>query len=167
MTTKMETKKQNPDDYMSPKCIFEEIIEYIPKDKVISMPFFGDGTAGKHMTDLGFNVIHQDEDFFETDRGEMVLDNPPFSLRQRIIEELIFRDKPFMLILPISTITNVYFKDFNIDVQLIIPAKRTKFISYDKETKTIDENWKKKSFSQNAVWICWKMNFDKDIIQLR
>ena len=36
-------------------------------NKKISMPFYCDGTCGTDMTKLGFDVIHKDEDFFNSD----------------------------------------------------------------------------------------------------
>ena len=51
------------DDYMTPKYAWENIIDYIPKDKVIWEPFFGDGQSGEDLKSLGFEVIHEPEDF--------------------------------------------------------------------------------------------------------
>ena len=47
---------------------------------------------------IGFDVIHQPEDFWSNDHGDIVLDNPPFEKKKEIITELIRRGKPFMLI---------------------------------------------------------------------
>ena len=67
---------------MTPKYVFEEIKEYIPRGKTIWMPFYGDGKAGQHMKELGFDVIHQPEDFWSYDRGDIVVDNPPFEKKK-------------------------------------------------------------------------------------
>lgn len=153
-------------DFMTPKYLFEEIKHLIPKDKIISLPFYGDGKAGEYMKELGFNVIHKQEDFFENDRGDLVIDNPPFHIKGKIIEKLIERDKPFMLIVPVSTMCYKYSKILKDHLQICIPNSRPKFIYYDKRTKKLDENWKKKNSAFDCVWICWKMNFEKDIIFL-
>ena len=50
------------DDYMTPRYAWEDIKEYIPSDKVIWEAFYGDGTSGTILEDLGFNVIHQEID---------------------------------------------------------------------------------------------------------
>ena len=89
---------------MTPKYVFEEIKEYIPRGKTIWMPFYGDGKAGQYMKELGFDVIHQPEDFWSNDHGDIVVDNPPFEKKKEIITELIRRGKPFMLIVPCNTI---------------------------------------------------------------
>jgi hypothetical protein len=150
-------------DFMTPKYIFEEIKDLIPKDKTISMPFYGDGKCGTYMKELGFKVIHQQEDFFENDRGELVIDNPPYEIKGKIIEELVKRNKPFMLIVPVSTMCYNYSKILSEHFQLCIPKKRPKYIYYDKKTKKLDPNWKKKNAAFDSVWICWKMNLEHDI----
>ena len=68
------------DDYMTPKHAWEDIAEYIPKDKIIWEAFYGDGASGNHLLDLGCQeVIHRDVDFYENDLGEVILSNPPFT----------------------------------------------------------------------------------------
>ena len=67
------------DDYMTPKSAWENIKDFIPKDKEIWEAFYGDGESGKYLTDLGFKTIHENIDFFENDKGEIVVSNPPFA----------------------------------------------------------------------------------------
>ena len=166
MATYKDYNPSKNNDFMSPKSLFEEIKEYIPNDKIISMPFYGDGMIGKYMTEMGFTVIHKQEDFFKFDRGDIVVDNPPFEFKKEIITELIKRDKPFMLIMPVSTLCYKYSKVLKDNLQIIIPKKRPKFISYDKKTKKLDANWKKKSCAFDSIWFCYKMNLKQDIILL-
>ena len=52
------------DDYMTPKYAWENIIDYIPHDKVIWEAFYGDGKSGSYLKDMGYNVIHEKIDFF-------------------------------------------------------------------------------------------------------
>tara|TARA_R110000824_G_scaffold36003_1_gene112184 strand:- start:260 stop:451 length:192 start_codon:yes stop_codon:yes gene_type:complete len=52
--------KNKCDDYMTPKSAWEAIDEYIPKDKVIWEAFKGDGKSGEYLTELGCEVIHND-----------------------------------------------------------------------------------------------------------
>ena len=42
------------DDYMTPKMAWENIKEYIPKDKVLWECFYGDGNSGQYLKDIGF-----------------------------------------------------------------------------------------------------------------
>jgi hypothetical protein len=59
-----KTFKKN-DDYMTPKYAWENIKDLIPKDKIIWEAFYGDGKSGDYLTELGFEVIHKEIDFFE------------------------------------------------------------------------------------------------------
>ncbi len=63
------------DDYMTPKIAWENIKEYIPSDKVIWEAFYGDGESGKDLTELGFNTIHEEVDFFKNNlsSGEIII----------------------------------------------------------------------------------------------
>ena len=155
------------DDYMTPKYAWENIKDYIPKDKKIWEAFYGDGESGKYLTELGFETIHQEEDFFENNRGDVVVSNPPFSLSKEVFARLVELDKPFILILPSSKINTQYFRKLfskNEDkIQIIIPRKRIHF------HKLIDgktpENWKN-ACNFDCFYYCWKIGLERDIIWL-
>ena len=116
------------DDYMTPKYAWENIKDYIPKDKVIWEAFFGDGTSGKYLRELGYNVIHEPIDFFENDKGDIVVSNPPFSKSKEVLTRLKILNKPFIVLFPSSKINTQYvrnlFKDTEDKLQIIIPKKR-------------------------------------------
>lgn len=149
------------DDYMTPKRAWELIKEYIPSDKIIWEAFYGDGKSGKYLQDLGFNVIHKEEDFFENDYGDIVVSNPPFSMKKEIIKELVKREKPFILIMPQNAINNNYIRDLIGDeLQIIIPYRRIHFYKDGNE-----ETPKKCNF--DCFYFCYKMNLYQDIIYLK
>ena len=151
-------------DYMTPKYAWENIKEYIPKDKIIWEAFYGDGKSGEYLTELGFQVIHKDIDFFENDLGDIIVSNPPFSDAKKVLQRLKVIDKPFILILPVSKITTQYFKEWKDKIQIIIPSNRIHF------TKFIDgkvpENWKN-ACNFDCFYYCYKMDLPKDIIWLK
>jgi hypothetical protein len=150
------------DDYMTPKYALENIKEFIPKDKVIWEAFYGDGKSGKYLQELGFDVIHNDDDFFENNNGDVVVSNPPFSKAKEILARLVELNKPFILILPSSKINTQYvrnlFKDQDDKLQIIIPRKRIQFIKNGNELNN------KCNF--DCFYYCWKMNLNRDIIWL-
>ena len=150
------------DDYMTPKCAWENIKQYIPKEKEIWEAFMGDGKSGLYLEELGFNVIHNDNDFFESDEGDVIVSNPPFSKCKEIIPRLKALDKPFILILPCSKISTQYFrenfKDSDTPLQIIIPRKRIQFIKNGNELQN------KCNF--DCFYYCYKMNLPRDIIWL-
>ena len=152
------------DDYMTPKYAWENIKQYIPKDKVIWESFYGDGESGKYLTEMGFNVIHEPIDFFEEDEGEIIISNPPFSQSKEIMKRLAELDKPFIIILPSSKINTSYMREHfkNKCLQIIIPRKRIQFVKI-LNGKTTDQ---KNACNFDCFYYCYKMNFKNDITWL-
>jgi hypothetical protein len=152
---------------MTPKYAWENIQHLIPKDKDIWEAFYGDGKSGEYLRELGFNVIHDKDDFFENNKGDVVVSNPPFSKSKEVLTKLVELNKPFILILPCSRINTQYtrqlFKNENDKLQIIIPKKRIQF------EKNIDgkipDNWKS-ACNFDCFYFCWKINLDRDIIWL-
>ena len=102
----------NHDDYMTPKSAWQNIAEYIPKDKQIWEAFYGDGTSAENLKELGFDVVSEPIDFYKEDRGEIIVTNPPFSDCKNVFERLAILDKPFIMILPVSKMNTNYFRDW-------------------------------------------------------
>ena len=146
------------DDYMTPYSAWENIKEFIPVDKEIWEPFFGDGKSGKYLKDLGFKVIHKKIDFFKHNKGDIVVSNPPFSLVPDILKRLVELDKPFILIMPLSKINTQYFRKLFSNsqdpIKIIIPRRRIQFIKDGKDLKN------KCNF--DCFYYCWKIETLKD-----
>lgn len=146
------------DDYFTPKSVWESIKHLIPRNKVIWEAFYGDGKSGQFLKELGFDVIHEPIDFFKHNLGDIVVSNPPFSLKMKILKRLKELDKPFMLILPANTLgTKTLQETFGNEIQVIIPKGRISFIKKGKQT--------------DSVWFasfiyCYKCNLPKDLIFL-
>lgn len=148
------------DDYMTPKYAWENIKEYIPRDKVIWEAFYGDGKSGEYLKELGFNVIHNKDDFFESNYGDIIISNPCFSKKKEIFIRLKKLDKPFIIICPQNSINNNYIKElFENNLQIIIPRKRIQFV------KNGDNDIIKKC-NFDCFYFCYKMNLNRDIIFL-
>ena len=153
------------DDYMTPKYAWEDIVEHIPKGKIVWECFFGDGASGKYLTELGFDVIHEPIDFFEEDKGDIIVSNPPFSKSKAVVKRLKELDKPFIIIMPSSKINTSYFRENFKDcgLQIIIPRKRIHFL------KQIDgkpvEGWKN-ACNFDCFYYCYKIGLKKDIVWL-
>lgn len=155
------------DDYMTPKYAWENILHLIPKDKIIWEAFYGDGTSGNYLHELGLNVIHEPIDFFEEepDKWDLIVSNPPFSKSKEVLKRLKQFDKPFVLILPSSKINTSYIRTnyMNTELQIIIPRKRIHFI------KIIDgvvPDGLKNACNFDCFYYCYKMGFEKDITWL-
>ena len=138
------------DDYMTPKYAWENILSYIPKDKIIWECFYGDGKSGDYLKELNLNVFHEPIDFFteEPIQWDCIISNPPFSKTKEILNRLVELDKPFILILPSSKINTQYvrnlFKNEKNKLQIIIPRKR---IHFEKKTINNKFRWRKKGLT--------------------
>lgn len=156
------------DDYMTPLSAWENIKQFIPKDKLIWESFYGNGESGNHLTTLGFNVIHEDIDFFENDLGEIVVSNPPFTKISEVLQRLKAIEKPFILIMPSSKINTQYFRKLFCDdddaIQIIIPRKRIQFEKLVNGEKVKEQ---KMACNFDCFYYCWKMNLERDIIWLK
>lgn len=147
------------DDYMTPKSAWENIKDYIPKDKVIWEAFYGDGKSGEYLTELGFNVIHEKIDFFENDLGDIIVSNPPFSDKNKTMNRLKELDKPFIILLPQPAINTTSIRElFKDELQIIIPRKRIQFIKNGNELQN------KCNF--DCFYYCYKIGLERDIIWL-
>ena len=82
------TKDKDSDNYTSDKNAWEIIKKYIPTDKIIWSPFFSDGKQKKYFKELGFDIIHKDEDFFSyTPEYDLIVDNIPFSKNKDMVKD--------------------------------------------------------------------------------
>jgi len=155
------TCREKNDDYETPKEAFELLLPYIDTSNIIYEPFYCEGLSGQYLTELGYNVIHKNEDFYENwskYNFDIIITNPPYSSKVHVFKELYKIDKPFALLTPVSTISKLFLKkifgkDIN-KIQLIIPNKRIHFIKNGEQT---NRNW------YDTVFLCYKLNLDKDI----
>ena len=154
MATYSQYQPQKHDNFKTPIEVWNNIKQYIPKDKKIWCPFYFNGEHT--LKDLGFDIIHENEDFFENNKGDIIIDNPPFSIKKQVLEYCLKIDKPFILIMPSSTINYQYFRIFkDKNIQIIIPPKRYNFMKSKKSSATFD-----------TLYFCYKINLNKDIIFL-
>ncbi len=156
------------DDYMTPKSAWEDIKEFIPKNKILWEAFYGNGDSGRYLRELGFDVIQQDIDFFNNDKGDVIISNPPFSKTKEVLTRMLVLDKPFILIMPSSKINTQYFKKLFSEnenkIQIIIPKHRIHFVKLVNGEKPKD--WKNACYF-DCFYYCWKMNLPEDILFLQ
>ena len=146
------------DDYMTPKATWETIKHLIPTDKVIWEAFYGDGKSGVFLRELGFQVIHEPIDFFKENRGDIIVSNPPFSKKMEVLRRLKELDKPFILLLPASTLgTKTLQELYGKDIQVIVPKGRINYIKSGKQTTGV---W----FA--SFFYCYKMKLPRDLLFL-
>ena len=155
------------DDYMTPKSAWEAIKQFVPKGKVIWEPFYGDGRSGEILREIGFEVIHRDENFFENNHGDIIVSNPPFTMIPQVLERLVELGKPFIIIMPAPKLFTQYvrklFAKADPQMQIIIPRKRIQFVKLvDGE---VPEDYKSKC-NFDCFYYCWKIGLPRDIVWL-
>jgi hypothetical protein len=153
-------KFHKDDEYMTPKSAWEQIKQFIPKDKIIWECFYGDGKSGEYLREItGNEVIHAYADFFEINVGEILISNPPYSCKAKVFKRLQEIDKPFIMIVPVSTITKKFYMDyFSEKCEIIIPSKRIQFVKNGEQTS---RSW------FDVIYVCYKMNLPKQINYLK
>lgn len=167
MCSKVLKNLNTDDEYFTPKKLWEDINEYLPTDgkTIVYEAFYGDGMSGQYLSELGCTVVQgptldffDDDSLLSTDKYDVIISNIPFSTKKEVLERLVNIDKPFIIIMPASTMFTQYLRDiFNNKLQMIIPNSRMHF---QKDGVVL----KRTSF--DCAYFCYKMNLPKDIIWL-
>ena len=150
------------DNYITNKIAWEQIKEYIPKNKVIWSPFYCDGKQKEYFAEMGIDIIHKDKDFFSyVPEYDIVIDNPPFSKKKEVLSKLHELNKPFIIIAPSMMLSYKYFQDyFANDIQIIIPPKRITFKNLNSDKKNYNPPFV-------SFYFCYKMDLPRDILWLK
>ena len=131
---KAKTDKAS-DEVFTPKYAVLPLVKYIPSGSTIWCPFDTlESEYVKVFTEKGYKVIysHIDEgkNFFEYEPEEydVIISNPPFSIKDDIIKHLYELNKPYAMLLPIPTLQGQkrfeYMKD---GLQILSFNKRINF----------------------------------------
>ena len=135
----MKNSMRNVRDILyTPKILVDVIIKYLDKSKIIWAGFDDDNSEFVlTLRENGFNVInsHVDngKDFFnyQPSHWDVFVSNPPFSLKEQVLERLYSFNKPFAVILglPIINYQNIgnFFYNKDSDMQLLIVDKKVSF----------------------------------------
>lgn len=161
---KAKTDKAS-DEVFTPKYAVLPLVKYIPNGSTIWCPFDTlESEYVKVFTENGYKVIHshidEGKNFFEYEPKEydIIISNPPFSIKDDIIKHLYELDKPYAMLLPIPTLQGQkrfeYMKD---GLQILSFNKRINFYT-DSSRKEIQ-----KGVSFGCAYFC-KNFLPKDLI---
>ena len=153
------------DEVFTPKYAVLPLVKYIPNGSTIWCPFDTlESEYVKVFTENGYKVIHshidEGKNFFEYEPKEydIIISNPPFSIKDDIIKHLYELDKPYAMLLPIPTLQGQkrfeYMKD---GLQILSFNKRINFYT-DSSRKEIQ-----KGVSFGCAYFC-KNFLPKDLI---
>ena len=147
------------DELYTPREAVEIILPFIPKGiKIIwECTTKNDSNISKILKEKGYTVINSNLDFlsYAPNHFDMIITNPPYSLKTQFLKRAFQLGKPFLFLLPLTTLEgkerNKLFREHQI--QIIIPNKRFNF-----------KPEKKSSAWFQTSWFGWKLNLDNDII---
>jgi type I restriction-modification system DNA methylase subunit len=138
--------KNHSDELYTPDAVFDLLSPYIPRDKIIFECAVGSGKLKSKMESLNYKVVSTNDFFNQYPEYDILITNPPFSLKDKFLEEAYKRGKPFALLLPITALEGIkrqaLYKKYGI--QILFPKRRTDF------------NGKKAPWFYVA-WFCWKL----------
>jgi len=128
-------KQGSPDDFQTPKEAILPLLPYLKKEWVIWEPACGKGNLVEALSQENFSVIGTDilegHDFlkWQPEKFDCVITNPPFSVKEKFLERCYALEKPFALLLPLTTLEGkerqALFKKHG--VEIILFNKRINF----------------------------------------
>lgn len=130
----LQSDKENNELY-TPLYAVDPILKYITKDKIIWCPFDEEWSAFyRRLKEEGYNVVRSSlkdgQDFFtyEPNKWDMIVSNPPFSSKDKVLERLYSFKKPFAILLPLNSLQGkTRFKFFTQGIQLLSFDSRISF----------------------------------------
>jgi hypothetical protein len=150
------------DDFQTPPEALYALYPHLKKEWTIWECACGKGNLTKALTDKGYKVIGTDlltgQDFlqWQPDAFDVVITNPPYSLKQEFLERCYRLGKPFALLLPLTTFETpkrqALFRDYG--VQVIFFDRR---INFETPSGQGNGSW----FA--SAWFTNGFNLDKDL----
>lgn len=105
------TSSRSNDDLYTPFYAVDPILKYLPKTSKIWTPCDESWSAfPRKLREEGFDVVRtslaEGKDFFtyEPPEWDVVVTNPPFSIKDNILERLYQLGKPFAVLLPLNSL---------------------------------------------------------------
>jgi len=156
------------DDFQTPPIALSPLIPFLKKNWTIWECACGKGLLVDELKNRGFSVIGTDIkngfDFlgWKPEKFDCVVTNPPYSLKEKFLERCYELDKPFALLLPLTTFEGKkrqkLFKRYG--VQVIFLDRRINF--------KIPSGQGSGSWFATA-WFTWKLNLPSDLnfVELR
>lgn len=147
------TQNEKNDELYTPAYavapLIKNLIRFVSMQKIWCPCDKEESNIVKELKAAGFDVVHshidEGKDFFsyEPDKYDMIITNPPYSIKDKIIERCYQLGKPFALLLPLTALEGInrgkMYREGG--VGLIVLDKRVEFL----EGKT---NW------FNTSWFC-------------
>jgi hypothetical protein len=146
----------------TPAYALTPLLPYLPKHAVIWESACGNGLLTQALTDAGYTVIGTDlqegVDFFDWQppRFDVIVTNPPYSIKYRWLERCYQLGRPFALLIPVESIgaaaAQAQYRRYG--TEWLMLDKRVDFVMPRKGAEG--------SSAQFPVfWSCWRMLSDR------
>lgn len=156
-------KNEKNDNIYTPDYAVYPLLKYLPKPplKIWECCDFGGSRITYVLKENGYEVVSTDIvtgfDFLKDEPNfdfDMIVTNPPYSLKNDFLKKCYEYNKPFALLLPLTTLEGIergkMFKENGINV--IVLDKRINFVNQKKN------NW------FNTSWFIWEPNKENNKI---
>lgn len=141
--------KEKNDELYTPNEAIYPILKYLDKDKIYwECTDYGDSNIRKVLVENGFKVIatrKEEFDFLKDEplfKFDVIITNPPYSIKDKFIKRCYELEKPFLLLLPLTALEgkerNKLYKEKGIE--LIILNKRINFMK-NKNNVWFNTSW--------------------------
>lgn len=156
-------QKGSPDDFQTPPEALAPLLPHLKKEWTIWECAVGTGNLAEELNRWGYEVIRTDiidgRDFL-TWRPQIAWDcivtNPPFSLKDEFIKRCYQLEKPFALLLPLTTFEGkkrqALFKRYGVQV-----------ILFDRRINFETPSGKGKGAWFMTAWFTWGLGLESDI----
>lgn len=164
MKTLVAQKQGGLDDYQTPPEALFILLPYLDPGWVVWEPAAGEGYLARALEEDGFRVIssdiHRGQNFLTYEPEEhydIIITNPPYSLKDEFLERAYSLRKPFAFLLPLTTLEGKRRQSLFTEngISLLIPDKRINFITPDGKNSG---SW------FLTAWFTWQL-LDRDTIQ--
>ena len=150
------------EEYMTPQVAFDDIAQFAPAARVVWDPFYGDGAAEQRLQRAFPNsmVVHEDRDAFTwmPDDCDLIITNPPFSQKQKVLRWLVDTGKPFAVLLPSGTLWTRWFRgmpEFP-EFQYVVSSVPSYSFEFHK-----DGAIRKDGAWFTCLWMCYRFDLDE------
>lgn len=137
---------RNNDECYTPHYAVNPLIKYISSQLTVWYPFDTINSAFVNELFINgnkviFSHINDGKDFFnyEPPYYDIIISNPPFSIKDAVLKRLYELNKPFAMLLPVNTIQGVTrYKYFKNGIQLLVFDQRIGFHNLNNMITTVE-----------------------------
>lgn len=154
-------RTESGDEVLTPFYAVKPLLKYVSKDKVIWCPFDEKWSAFyQTFIENGYTVIRsslaEGQDFFTYEPQEhydIIISNPPFSKKDKVLKRLDKLGKPFMILLPMNSLQGkTRYEVFKNGIQLLAFDARVDYHThFNFETYTKGNHFASAYFCRNIL----------------